>query len=192
MASETASVAAATTTAVAAPGLMQYIFGGVLGGGLLTSGVLYWWQSRVRVREAKDLGAIQAEATAAQTPFQLLQQQLLVKDNQLAAANQEYKEFVDSAMARNDATTRAILELASLCRQQTENLKQISADVQTHRKDSSERAGKIYEKISDVNERLAGVEAGIKNSLETAQEAVKKAKEAAETAEKVVKEARGA
>lgn len=161
--------------------------------GPLIGGVLvFYLQSRIRVRENKDNASIQAETQAAATPYQVLQQQLLAKDQQLMASRAETHDFVKGQMERNDASTKAILALAEQVRVQTGNLATLQSDLTTHRAESSTRAGKTYEKIAEVNERIAGLEAGVKNSLDTAQEAAKKAKDAAELAEKAVREARAA
>lgn len=150
---------------------------------LLGGGVVYFIQSRIRVKEAQDMAGIQAEATTKQTPYTILQQQLAVKDGQFAATQAKHDAFVDSTIARQDATTKAILELAEQVRVQTGNLKDLGQGMQDHRAESSARAGKIYEQIGKVNERLAGLESGIKTSIDLAGRA-------AETAEKAVKAAR--
>lgn len=159
--------------------------GTLLGGG----GLGYYIQSRIRVREAKEMAGIQTEVTVTTAPIAVLQQQLAAKDAQLNQSQQMSHDFVESQMKRNDATTAAVLALAEQVRVQTTNLKDIGTSLQNHREESSARAGKTYEKISDVNERLAGLEAGIKNCLDTAESAAYKAKEAAELVAKVAKAA---
>ena len=157
---------------------------------LLGGVFVYYFQSRVRVREQREVAGIQAEATVSQHPLQVLQQQLQVKDAQIAQVSQTHDAFVESAMARNDATTKAILELAEQLRAQTANLKDLSTLLQSHRDDDAGRAGRIYDQIGKVNERLAGLEATVKNTLEVAKEAASEAKEAVEQAQRAVREAR--
>ena len=159
---------------------------------LIGGGVVYYFQSRVRIREAKETADIHGAASAAQTPYQMFQQQIAAKDAQLAMHQQQSYSFVETQMARNDATTKAVLELAEQIRVQTENLKEMSSGLEVHRGDSSARSGKIYEQIGKVNERLAGLEAGVKNTLDTATEAAKTARGAVELAERVLREARTA
>lgn len=158
-------------------------------GPLIGGGLVYFIQSRIRVREARETAGIQAEATAAATPYQVFQQQLIAKDAQIATIQVQHHTFVETQMARNDATTQAVLALAEQVRVQTGNLKEISVVLQSHREESGTRSGRIYEKIGLVNERLAGLEAGLKNSLETAQRAAEIAKEAVEAVNKVAREA---
>lgn len=159
---------------------------------LIAGGVVYGIQAFIRVREAKATAAIHGEAAAAQTPVQVLTQQLAAKDAQLAQARAEVHEFVKGQMERNDAGTRAILALAEQVRVQTGNLTTLQSDLADHRADSSARAGKTYEAIGKVNERLAGLEANVRSCLSTAEDAAKVAKDAAELAEKAVKEVRAA
>lgn len=167
--------------------VLSFVIGPIVGGVLV-----FYLQSRIRVREVKDTTEIRSEATAAATPYQLLQQQLVAKDQQIAQARGEHHTFVENSMKRNDAATTAILELAGLCRAQSENLKDVGTALQAHREEASARSGKIYEQIGKVNERLAGLEANVRNSLDTASDAARHAKEAAELAEKAVREARAA
>ncbi len=157
---------------------------------LIGGGVIYGIQAWIRVREAKATVGIHADAAASQTPVQVLTQQLASKDAQLAQARAEVHEFVKGQMERNDAGTRAILALAEQVRIQTGNLTTLQSDLADHRSDSSARAGKTYEAIGKVNERLAGLEANVRSCLNTAEDAAKTAKDAAELAEKVVSEAR--
>lgn len=131
---------------------------------LIGGGLVYFIQSRIRVKEAHDIAGIQAEAVAVNTPYQVLQQQLNVKDSQIAQSQAVHHSFVESQMARNDATTKATLELAEQVRAQTENLKDMSRSLQSHREESSARTGKIYEKIGEVNERLATIEAQMRSA----------------------------
>lgn len=159
---------------------------------LIAGGVVYGIQAFIRVKEARATAGIHAEASVLQTPVQVLTQQLAAKDQQLASAHAETHEFVKSQMERNDAGTRAILELAEQLRMQTSNLKDLSTAFADHRDESSQRAGKIYEQVGKVNERLAGLEASVRNCLDTASDAAKIAKDAAEDAIKAVKEARAA
>lgn len=157
----------------------------------LVGGVfVYYFQSRVRVREQRETAGIQAEAAISTSPLQMMQQQLQVKDAQIAQAAQTHDAFVESAMARNDATTKAILELAEQFRVQTSNLKDLGSLLQSHRDEDGSRAGRIYDQIGKVNERLAGLEASVRSTLEVAKDAVSTAKDAAETAERVAREAR--
>lgn len=130
----------------------------LIGGPLVGGGLVYYIQSRIRIQEARENAAIQGNATAANTPYQVLQQQLAAKDGQIAQTQQQHHAFVESQMARNDATTKAIIELAAECRAQTDTLKAVGLSLQAHREESSARAGKIYEKIGAVNERLAAIE----------------------------------
>lgn len=167
--------------------VLSLVIGPLIGGGLV-----YYIQSRIRVKEARDTAGIHAEATAVATPYAVLQQQLITKDQQLASAQGLHHAFVESTMARSDATTQAILALAEQVRVQTGNLKDLGSGLDTHRTESSARAGKIYEQIGKVNERLAGLEANVKNSLETASDAAKTAKDAAETLDRVARETRTA
>lgn len=150
---------------------------------LLGGGLVYYIQSRIRINESKEQASIAGAATAAQTPYQVLQQQLQAKDGQIAMTQQQHYQFVESQMARNDATTKAILELAAECRAQTDTLKAVGASLQDHREESSTRAGKIYEKIGDVNERMAAMETGVKNAIDSAGRA-------SDTALQAVREAR--
>ena len=151
---------------------------------LVGGGAVYYIQSRIRRNEAREMASIQTEASAASTPYQLLQNQLATKDAMLSQSQAQHHQFVESQMARNDATTQAILGLAEQVRVQTGNLQDLSSVLQTHRDEGAMRSGKIYEKIGQVNERLAGIESGIKNSIETAQDAAKTAKAAAEIVER--------
>lgn len=167
--------------------VLSLVVGPLIGGGLV-----YYIQSRIRINETKETTAIQGAAAAAATPYQVLQQQLQSKDAQIAQAQQQHHEFVASQMARNDATTQAVLALAEQVRVQTGNLKDVSTALHEHRVESSARAGKIYEQVGKVNERLAGIESNIKSTLESAQDAAASAKEAAEVAEKAVREAKSA
>lgn len=167
--------------------LLSFVVGPLIGGVLV-----FYLQSRIRVKETKDTTAIHGEAAAAAAPYAVLQQQLQAKDAQLAQAQGQHHAFVESQMERNDATTKAILALAEQVRVQTGNLTVLQNNLQDHRTESSARAGKTYEAIGKVNERLAALEAVAKNTLEQASDAAKTAKEAAELAEKVVKEARAA
>lgn len=170
----------------------SYLILTLLVGPLVGGGVVYFIQSRIRVKEAKDMAGIQGEAAATTAPLAALQQQLAAKDQQLAQARAEVHDFVKSSMERNEASTRAILALAEQVRVQTGNLTTLQNDLGAHRSESSVRAGKTYEAIGKVNERLAGLEAGVKNCLDLATDAAKDAKEAAEMAEKAVKEVKAA
>lgn len=151
---------------------------------LLVGGVLvFYLQSRIRIREQKETSDIRGAETAALTPMQVMERQLQAKDQQLLLAQQTMGGWVETQMARNDAQTKAILELAAQVRGQTENLKDVGAALQAHREEASARSGRVYEKIGEVNERLATIEGGIRNSLDTAQRA-------AEAALQAVREAR--
>lgn len=152
-------------------------------GPLIGGGMVYYIQSRIRIHEARETAGIQSEATAVNTPYQVLQQQLMAKDAQIAQSQAQHHNFVETQMARNDASTQAILALAEQVRVQTGNLKDISGGLQAHRDESTVRSGKIYEKIGLVNERLAGLEVGIKTSIETAQRAADKAEQAVKKAQ---------
>lgn len=167
--------------------VLSFIVGPLIGGVLV-----FYLQSRIRVKETKDTAAIHGDAAVAAAPYKVLQDQLAAKDQQLAQVQGQHHDFVEGQMKRNDATTQAILALAEQVRVQTGNLKDIQTGQHEQRAESSARAGKTYEKIAEVNERLAGLEAGVKNCLETAQDAAKAAKGAAELAEKAVREVRAA
>lgn len=165
--------------------MLQQMGGNILS--LLVGGVLvYYLQSRIRVKETADTTGIHAQATAAQAPYTVLQQQLTAKDAQIAQAQGQHHQFVESQMARNDATTQAVLALAEQVRVQTGNLKDVSAALAEHRTESSARAGRIYEQVGKVNERLAGLEAGVKTTLELAQSAAKDASDAVAETEKLL------
>lgn len=128
---------------------------------LVGGGVVYYIQSRIRINEAKEQASIQGQASVSQTPLEVLRSELASKGVALQQTQQQFFEFVESQMKRNDATTKAILEVAGECRAQTETLKFVGTSLQAHREESSARAGKIYEKIGDVNERLAAIEGRI-------------------------------
>lgn len=131
-------------------------------GPLVGGGLVYFIQSRIRLNEARETAGIQAEAAATQTPYQVLQQQIAVKDAQISQSQTQHHAFVETQMARNDAATQAMLSLAEQVRMQTDNLKDLSVGLQMHRDESSARSGKIYEKIGQVNERLATIEAHVR------------------------------
>ncbi len=151
--------------------VLTLVVGPLIGGGLV-----YLIQSRIRVQEARETAGIQSEATKTSAPLAVIMNQLVAKDAQIDRAQSQHHAFVETQMARNDATTQAVLALAEQVRVQTGNLKDISSSLQEHRNESGARSGRIYEKIGLVNERLAGLEAGLKNSLDTAQKAAETAK----------------
>lgn len=161
--------------------LLTFIVAPLVGGVLV-----FYLQSRIRVRETKETAAIHGEASAAQTPYTVLQQQLMAKDNQLAQVQGQHYAFVEGTMKRNDATTEAVLALAEQVRVQTENLKSLGSGLETHRSESSARAGKIYEQVGKVNERLAGLEANIRGVLDDAKTAAKDAKDAVAATEQLL------
>lgn len=142
---------------------------------LIGGGVVYYIQSRIRINEAKEQVAIQGQASAAQTPLEVLRNELASKGVALQQTQQQFFQFVESQMKRNDATTKALLDVAAECRSQTDTLKAVGVSLQAHREESSARAGKIYEKISDVNERMAGMEANVKNASDAALEVLRRA-----------------
>lgn len=165
---------------------LAYMIASTLVGG----GLVYLIQSRIRVRELRDTTAIQTAASAAKSPMEMMAQQIQIKDAQIAQVQQQHADFVDSQMKRNDAGTEAILNLAEQVRVQTSNLAAVVKEIQEHRAESATRAGKIYENIGKVNERLAGLEATVKSTLDTATDASKISKAAAETVERVARESR--
>jgi len=158
----------------------------LLVGPLVGGGLVYFIQSRIRVKEVRDTAGIHAEAAANQTPYTVMQQQLLAKDAQLAQVQGQHYAFVEGTMKRNDATTEAVLALAEQVRVQTTNLTELRQDLGSHRTESSARAGKTYEAIGKVNERLAGLEANIKGVLDDAKTAAKDAKDAVAATEQLL------
>lgn len=165
--------------------MLQQFAGNIIS--LLVGGVLiYYLQSRIRVRETADTTGIHAQATATQAPYTVMQQQLQAKDAQLAQVQQQHYSFVEGTMKRNDATTEAVLALAEQVRVQTTNLTELRQDLTLHRSESSARAGKTYEAIGKVNERLAGLEANIKGTLDDAKSAAKDAKDAVAATEQLL------
>ncbi len=139
-----------------------YLVISVVIGPLIGGGVVFYLQSRIRVREARETSRIQSDAQTAAQPLAVIMNQLVAKDAQIDRAQNQHHAFVETQMARNDATTQAILALAEQVRVQTGNLKDLSVSLTAHREESSLRGGKVYEKIGMVNERLATIEAMVK------------------------------
>jgi hypothetical protein len=139
-----------------------YLFLTLVVGPLVGGGVVCFIQSKIRVNEARETAEIRTHEAAGAAPYQVLQQQLAAKDAMIASAQSQHHAFVETQMARNDASTRALLELAEQIRVQTANLKDMSTSLQGHKDEAHARAGRLYEKIGEVNERLATIEAKVK------------------------------
>ncbi len=154
----------------------------LLAGPLVGGGVVYYIQSRIRINEQREMAGIQGGATAQQAPMDMLRGELAAKGVALQQTQEQFFLFVESQMKRNDATTAAMLNMAAESRAQTEALKAVGVSLQDHREESAGRAGKMYDRIGLVNERMASIESGMKIAADTAHRAANTALEAVQKA----------
>lgn len=115
-------------------------------GPLIGAAVMYW-NSRTRVGEAGDVASIKER----QAPIEALRLELLARKDEVTQTRQQFFQFMQSHTEKNDAQTRALLELAAECRAQTDALK-------SHMTASSERARNIFDKLTDVKEKIAQIQ----------------------------------
>lgn len=109
--------------------------------------IVYYFQAKVRLSEAKESLGLKADAT----PLEVLRSIITKKDDEMTEARAHLYQLVNSQMVRNDAGTKAITEMVDALRAQTQSLAE-------HKADSSARAAKIYEKVSEINERISVIE----------------------------------
>ena len=119
----------------------------LLGGSGVLTALGAWLLSRIRVKEAAETQSIRDHAA----PLDVIRQQLNAAQAQTAQAQSHLYEFVQASMQRQDAQTRALLAVEATLTTQGEALRQ-------HMADSSRRAEKIYDKLSSLDNRMAGIQ----------------------------------
>lgn len=73
------------------------------------------------------------------------------------AARQQNLDIVKENMSRGEAMTRALLEMGAECRASVIAIKEVAVNLQAHREESSTRAGKMYEKMGDIETDIARI-----------------------------------
>lgn len=134
--------------------MTQYL-GYFLGiGGTLSAAVVYWLQSRTRVREAQD----QAEISKQQEPMAVLRQQLAAKDAEILQTREQFFTFVNAQIARTEAQTKAILDLGAEARANTDAIRALGTSLEAHREESKAGRASIHDELGQVRERLAEIQ----------------------------------
>lgn len=71
------------------------------------------------------------------------------------AARQQNLEIVKESMTRGEAMTKALFDMGAECRASVVAIKEMAVNLQAHREESSARAGKMYEKMGDIENEIA-------------------------------------
>lgn len=102
-----------------------------------------------------------ARVDTERSPVDTMRQALASRDAEVAQAREQLYTFMNNHLAHDKAEREQLASvLAGIQKEQAinvETLKALHQDIKQHREESSDRAGKIYEKLGIVNESLAGI-----------------------------------